>query len=643
MHYYFCLWKMSKNTTAHTYVVGEDEGRLASAAQNLGLDRDEGRMPKTSWANLLLNDSTLTAARMHSVGTLGRDERVDEYGDLHLMSIRRRRPKHDQSTTTTVPSQQQPSYDQLTDLFARPEGKESGVKPRIDEEREEGEDDEIIEDMVEGGSLVSAVFGIIKGTVGPAILYLPRGFYTSGYAVAIPAMIFATSMFIFNAYRLLDCWKVESDKNHKVETRLKEVQALLRHAGGQAADNMSGGGVTDHADSLALLHKSPKFGKNKLKNSKSSQQPQQYGATEVQQDHFFSAKILTYPELAKRALGPYSVIVELGIALFQFGVCLTYLIFVPDNLHQAVYAISGYHVPKFVLLWIVIAIEIPLSCIRDIRRLTTTNVIASFFILLGLGAVLCIAIGEGTKITFDADTEQNEFVFVQNLRGLRPLTETWFLFIGTSFFMMEGSITLLVPLQEAVYRPDDRAKFPDVNRNVTSLIVLFYILFSIIACAAFGSHIQTALTASLQGKLATFVQLAYSIAVILTFPLQAFPAMEVAIRMMYQATGQSSSYHSCPQDGVDWNRNMFAATIVLLLGVIAVCSINYLGNVVSILGSLFGIPLALVFPPLMHNALVKDSTTATSVINYAVVVIGFLAMASASFNTIVQWNHGAEG
>ena len=60
-----------------------------------------------------------------------------------------------------------------------------------------------------------------------AILYLPRGFQVSGYAVAIPAMLFATFMYIFNAHRLLDCWKVESDKNHKIAARMEEVRALL--------------------------------------------------------------------------------------------------------------------------------------------------------------------------------------------------------------------------------------------------------------------------------------------------------------------------------------------------------------------------------------------------------------------------------
>lgn len=205
--------------------------------------------------------------------------------------------------------------------------------------------------------------------------------------------------------------------------------------------------------------------------------------------------------------------------------------------------------------------------------------------------------------------------------------------------MMEGSITLIIPLQEAVYRPEDRKRFPDMNRDVTSWICLFYIVFSAISCAAFGSNVQTALTASLQGRLATMVQLMYSVAVILTFPLQAFPAMEVAIRIInkkVQIGGVDAS------EG--WRRNAFATIITVLLGIIAICSIDYLGNVVSILGSLFGIPLALVFPPLMHNSLVKgdSSSLTTRYINYGVVVVGVFAMAAASYNTIVNWDQQKE-
>ena len=137
------------------------------------------------------------------------------------------------------------------------------------------------------------------------------------------------------------------------------------------------------------------------------------------------------------------------------------------------------------------------------------------------------------------------------------------------------------------------------------------------------------MTASLQGRVATAVQLAYSVAVVLTFPLQAFPALQVTCGAL-----------GCPTAGTQ--RSVVASSLEVLLGVIAYVARDALGDVVSILGSLFGIPLALVFPPIMNNLLVKDNPTYRQWMNYGVVVLGFGAMAAASTATIVSWDKGTD-
>jgi amino acid permease len=87
---------------------------------------------------------------------------------------------------------------------------------------------------------------------------------------------------------------------------------------------------------------------------------------------------------------------------------------------------------------------------------------------------------------------------------------------------------------------------------------------------------------------------------------------------------------------------MTASAIVCFLGVLAVIAIDYLGNVVSLLGSLVGIPIALIYPPLMHNQLV-DSSKTTRFLNYSLSLIGFIAAGAASYTTIASWDEGAEG
>jgi hypothetical protein len=133
------------------------------------------------------------AAHMHSVGVLGEDERLDETGTLHYYYYVTVQTKHNRNAAAK--ERHFFNYGALHDLFhpeppLRPqvatadkgdyEGEgDAGEEEQDDDDEEEKEEEEMM-DVVEGGSLSAAIFGIIKGTVGPAILYLPRGTYSWG-------------------------------------------------------------------------------------------------------------------------------------------------------------------------------------------------------------------------------------------------------------------------------------------------------------------------------------------------------------------------------------------------------------------------------------------------------------------------------
>eukprot|EP00957_Ditylum_brightwellii_P095300 7258870-Ditylum_brightwellii.AAC.1 len=156
-------------SVAATYAVGEGSDRLRRAAAEFGLSTARLPLrPVREAVSSFLSDCTLEAARMHSVGTVAANERIDQGGTIHLMTLSRRR-----RVTTT-----QAGTDNLMDLFQKPlELDLEGITKLVEEE----EEFEVI-DTVEGGSLTAAIFGIIKGTIGPAILYLPRGFKQAGWA-----------------------------------------------------------------------------------------------------------------------------------------------------------------------------------------------------------------------------------------------------------------------------------------------------------------------------------------------------------------------------------------------------------------------------------------------------------------------------
>eukprot|EP00934_Nitzschia_sp_Nitz4_P002235 Nitzschia sp. Nitz4//scaffold78_size91513//63205//64901//NITZ4_004934-RA/size91513-snap-gene-0.125-mRNA-1//1//CDS//3329558145//2235//frame0 len=537
----------SSNLASHTYVAGEDELRLQESAQYLGLNTSRApmtnvRIPGLSWYNYL-QDNTVVAARMHSVGALGQDERIDNSGTIHIRTLQRRNNRN------AIASSPKPNYGTLQNLF----------QPQVPDTVRTEEEEVVEVEMVEGGSLTAAVFGIIKGTIGPAILYLPHGFTQAGFAVAIASMLVATASFLYSAIRLLQCWKAEKTRMQKLD----ELRSFLINDGGAAP----------------------------------------------------TPTLLTYPELARRALGSGAVFVRFGIASMQLGVCLTYFIFVPQNLVECTKDLFHVYVNPTVFLVLMLLIEIPLCWIRDIRKLMPTNVLATLLMAYGLACCLILAFW---GVWHDPDSNMFE-----RIMELPPLRSQWYLFVGTSFFVFEGSITLLVPLQEAVVRPADRDRFSQVNVQVTSWIVVFYVFFAVTCWASFGDSVRTALTASLPpGIGSTLAQLAYSVAVILTFPLQAFPALGVMI----------SPHVAGP------TRTIFATLTTCLLALVAYVAMDSLSNVVSLLGSLVGIPIALIFPPLMHNRLGVDMSPSTQWTNYVVASIGVFAMGATSYSTIVAWN-----
>jgi len=320
-----------------TYTAGEDASRLKEAARELGLQKARQprkqvrtRFTSLTWSDLLLHQGT-EDARIRSIYT----------------------PKH-------------PGEEGDGGLFPD----ENFFVSQEWEELEEADDENV---------LLAAILGIIKGMVGPAILYLPHGFATAGYAAALPTMLACTVMFLFSSQCLLDSWK---HVRHQQQLKA-EVSTLLRPS-----------------------RRTP----------------------------------LSYPELAYRALGKRGErLVQTGIALMQSGVCLTYLIFVPQNLHTSLTNMGFQWSSTTLWLVLMVGMQIPLSWLRDIRKLTPTNLLANALILYGLLVCLGYAVKE-TLTTVSSEgswnLNRNETTWQDNVishaRSMDAVIPGWYLFVGTS-------------------------------------------------------------------------------------------------------------------------------------------------------------------------------------------------------------------
>lgn len=363
--------KPHHNIHLKTYTAGEDNSRLAAMAKELGLQQQ--RQPRKQVRTVIAP----TASIGTTISRFVRDPTTEDARMRAVYTSHTRLEEDDDLMGTAA-------------LLGRMRA--SWAAQDFDDELMDGNnDEETAEDPHAaglGGSLTSAILGIIKGMVGPAILYLPHGFAGAGYAIALPIMFCATAMFLYASRCLFEAWKHESNKAVEAErTSLVSARRKARRV------------------------------------------------------------ILSYPELAYRALGGTGEsIVKTGIALMQSGVCLTYLIFVPQNLHASLLIITGIDISPEIWLIGMIGVQIPLSWIRDIRKLTPTNFMANALILYGLTICLGFAFVEACKN--DEGMGPLESIG-SRLSNLDPFNANWFLFIGMSVSYLSPLLTCMLCLKFA--------------------------------------------------------------------------------------------------------------------------------------------------------------------------------------------------
>lgn len=311
-----------------------------------------------------------------------------------------------------------------------------------------------------------------------------------------------------------------------------------------------------------------------------------------------------YPEVARDLAGKRAEkVVQFGIISLQLGVCVTYFIFVSSNIQSVLQLLFGG--PKVHLTYLILSmalIELPLCCIRDIHRLAPTNRVAN--VLVGFSLILIV-------VYSSAHLAHNGVA-----AGVEPgIVGVWdsLLFVGTCLFAFEGAATLTIPVGNSL-RPDDRKEYFTVYLRTVFCIAVVYLGFSLVCYLSYGPDVTVIITLSLDDNIfpGATIRLVYSVAVVLSFPLQAFPVLdEVSRALRVRAQRWDSATMQGIADGNGWR-----CLLVSLIAVVAVVGENSLDHIVALLGSISSAPIALIIPPLMHRTVLARSSL-TSIDNQA--------------------------
>ncbi|OTB07756.1 hypothetical protein M426DRAFT_317649 [Hypoxylon sp. CI-4A] len=310
-----------------------------------------------------------------------------------------------------------------------------------------------------------------------------------------------------------------------------------------------------------------------------------------------------------------------SIVVSQLGFVAAYIVFTAENLQAFILAVSNcntyIHISYLILMQMIIFL--PFSLFRDIGKLGFTALIADAFIVVGLAYLLYYDI-----LTLSVNGIADIIQFNQN---------DWTVFIGTAIFAFEG-IGLIIPIQESMKSP---SKFPKVMFYVMIIITVLFITMGAVSYAAYGSKTETVVLLNLpqDNRLVNGVQFLYSLAILLSTPLQIFPAVRITENALFTRSGKYNPY-------IKWQKNMFRFFVVFLCAIIAWGGADDLDKFVALVGNFACIPLVYIYPPLLHYKGVAR-TRIRKVTDIALCVFGFIAMAYTTSLTVISWASGPTG
>lgn len=314
--------------------------------------------------------------------------------------------------------------------------------------------------------------------------------------------------------------------------------------------------------------------------------------------------VASFGDIGLRLFGPWmKFIILFSLVLTQIGFSGAYVIFTAENLKaftKNVMISSDVPISFFMILQLIIFI--PLSFIRNVSKLSLPSLLANFFVMAGLAIVLVFS----TKhLVVDLGMKAADGV-IMNFNRSR-----WSMFVGTAIFAFEG-IGLIIPVQDSMRHPE---KFPLVLALVIGSATLLFITIASIGYLAYGSDIKTVILLNLPQTniFVNLIQFFYSLAIMLSTPLQLFPAIKIIENKVFpkftkiyvKKDDNTSAFELRPNSGklnwkVKWLKNFVRSIIVALVILMAYFGADQLDRFVSIIGSFACIPLVYMYPPMLH-------------------------------------------
>ncbi|KAI8321905.1 hypothetical protein GQ54DRAFT_260906 [Martensiomyces pterosporus] len=328
----------------------------------------------------------------------------------------------------------------------------------------------------------------------------------------------------------------------------------------------------------------------------------------------------SYGDLALKLYGrslKYCVMVS--IVLAQLGFCCAYVIFVSTNMRDLWNTVTGCRYNFSAEFWILIQLlaYIPLAFVRKIKKFASLSVVGNFFILVGLGYLF---VYDFWSIATKGPSEVVQF---------NP--SRFPLLVGTAAFSYEG-ISLVIPIVESM---EHKEKFNEVLTWSLIICAGLFVVIGALSYLTFGSDVEAVILLNLPNDSVWTlgVQFLYSLAIILSVPLQLFPAIRIIESGIFTRSGKGNPI-------VKWQKNLFRTLMVIFIGMVAIFGAEKLDNFIAIVGASSCLPLSFLYPVMLHYKAVA-STRWARLKDLVLIAIALLALVYVTFISIQTWGSGA--
>jgi len=166
------------------------------------------------------------------------------------------------------------------------------------------------------------------------------------------------------------------------------------------------------------------------------------------------------------------------------------------------------------------------------------------------------------------------------------------------------------------------------------IITVIFLSMGVLGYAAFGSKTETVVILNLpqDDKFVNGIQFLYSLAILLSTPLQLFPAIRIMENEFFTRSGKYNP-------GIKWKKNGFRFLLVMFCAFIAWGGAADLDKFVALVGSFACVPLVYVYPPLLHLKAVA-TTKYQRFSDIALAAFGMVGCVYTTSLTISNWAAG---